>query len=82
MELIREIRLIYDNYDFQTEILAASMRNPIHVNDAAMLGADVMTVPPACEGTGQAPADRQRPGLPRRLGEDRPEDRLRSAPLP
>ena len=47
MELIADIRLIYDNYDFRTEILVASVRNPIHVLDAAKLGADVMTAPPA-----------------------------------
>ena len=47
MELIADIRLIYDNYDFPTQILAASVRNPIHVHDAAKLGADVMTAPPS-----------------------------------
>ena len=47
MELIADIRLIYDNYDFGTEILVASVRNSIHVLDAAKLGADVMTAPPA-----------------------------------
>jgi transaldolase len=47
MELIREIRRIYDNYDFPTEILAASIRTPNHVKDAALAGADVATVPPA-----------------------------------
>jgi transaldolase len=47
MELIADIRLIYDNYDFETRILAASIRHPIHVYEAAKLGADVMTAPPA-----------------------------------
>ena len=47
MELIADIRLIYDNYDFRTEILVASVRNPIHVHDAAKIGADVMTAPPS-----------------------------------
>jgi transaldolase len=47
MELIADIRLIYDNYDFPTQILVASVRNPIHVHDAAKIGADVMTAPPA-----------------------------------
>ena len=47
MELIADIRLIYDNYDFGTEILVASVRNPIHVLESAKLGADVMTAPPA-----------------------------------
>ncbi len=45
MELIREIRAIYDNYDFRTEILAASIRSPMHVKDAALAGADVATAP-------------------------------------
>ncbi len=47
MELISEIRTIYDNYDFQTEILAASIRTVNHVKQAALIGADVATVPPA-----------------------------------
>ena len=47
MELIEEIREIYDNYDFGTEILAASIRSANHVKYAALAGADVATVPPA-----------------------------------
>ncbi|MBV9749196.1 MAG: fructose-6-phosphate aldolase [Acetobacteraceae bacterium] len=47
MELIREIRAIYDNYDFDTEILAASIRSPQHVKEAALAGADCATIPPA-----------------------------------
>ena len=47
MELIADIRTIYDNYDFATQILVASVRNPIHILDAAKLGADVMTAPAA-----------------------------------
>ena len=47
MELIADIRTIYDNYDYATQILVASVRNPIHILDAAKLGADVMTAPPA-----------------------------------
>lgn len=47
MELISEIRDIYDNYGFETEILAASIRTPNHVKDAALVGADVATIPPA-----------------------------------
>jgi transaldolase len=46
MQLIADIRMIYDNYDFGTEILVASVRHPIHVIEAAKLGADVMTAPP------------------------------------
>lgn len=47
MELIREIRAIYDNYDFRTEILAASIRSTEHVKEAALAGADVATAPAA-----------------------------------
>ena len=47
MELIREIVTIYDNYDFTTEVLVASCRNPIHIVEAAKMGADVCTCPPA-----------------------------------
>ena len=46
MELIREIREIYGNYGFDTEILAASIRNPAHVTAAALAGADAATIPP------------------------------------
>ena len=46
MQLIADIRMIYDNYDFPTEILVASVRHPVHVVEAAKLGADVMTAPP------------------------------------
>jgi transaldolase len=47
MQLISDIRLIYDNYMFDTEILVASVRHPIHVLESARIGADVMTAPPA-----------------------------------
>ena len=47
MDLIRDIRLIYDNYAFETEILVASIRHPIHVLESARIGADVSTMPPA-----------------------------------
>jgi transaldolase len=48
MELIREIRQVYDNYpELKTEILAASIRHPRHVTESALAGADVVTVPPA-----------------------------------
>jgi transaldolase len=46
MALIADIRMIYDNYDYPTQILAASIRHPMHVVEAAKLGADVMTAPP------------------------------------
>lgn len=45
MDLIEEIRTIYDNYDFSTKILVASIRHPIHLKQAAMTGADVATIP-------------------------------------
>ncbi|HKF54899.1 MAG TPA: fructose-6-phosphate aldolase [Blastocatellia bacterium] len=45
MELIGELVQIFDNYDFQTEILVASVRSPIHVIDAARMGADIATMP-------------------------------------
>ena len=47
LKLIEDIRLIYDNYQFDTEILAASLRHPIHVLECAKIGADVITAPPA-----------------------------------
>jgi transaldolase len=47
MELISDIRLIYDNYAFATEILVASVRHPVHILESARIGADVMTAPPA-----------------------------------
>ena len=45
LNLISEIRLIYDNYSFETQILAASVRHTMHIIDCAKLGADVMTGP-------------------------------------
>ena len=45
MQLIEEIVQIYSNYDFDTEILVASVRHPVHVTDAAKLGADICTMP-------------------------------------
>jgi len=47
MSLIQDIRTIYDNYAFDTEILVASVRHPVHVLQAARIGADVCTMPPA-----------------------------------
>lgn len=46
MELIEDIRLIYDNYGFETQILAASIRTVNHVTESARIGADVITAPP------------------------------------
>ncbi len=45
MELIQDIKIIYDNYHFKTEILAASIRHPVHVLEAAKIGAHVATCP-------------------------------------
>lgn len=47
MNLIREIKQIFSNYSFGTQILVASVRHPVHVVDAAKIGADVVTLPPA-----------------------------------
>ncbi|MBI4974750.1 MAG: fructose-6-phosphate aldolase [Candidatus Omnitrophica bacterium] len=45
MDLIRDIKTIFTNYKFKTEIIVASVRNPLHVLDAARIGADIATVP-------------------------------------
>jgi transaldolase len=45
MDLISQIRQIYSNYNFKTQIIVASIRNPLHVVDAALLGADIATIP-------------------------------------
>lgn len=47
MKLIGEIKTIFSNYDFKTQILVASVRHPLHVIEAAKIGADVVTLPPA-----------------------------------
>jgi transaldolase len=47
VDLIADIRTIYDNYDYQTEILAASIRSVNHIIDCARIGADVITAPPS-----------------------------------
>ncbi|MCH1548775.1 MAG: fructose-6-phosphate aldolase, partial [Nitrosopumilus sp.] len=46
MNLIKEIKEIFSNYTFETQILVASVRHPLHVIDAAKIGADVVTLPP------------------------------------
>ena len=46
MDLIQDIRIIYDNYNFATEILVASTRHNLHILDSALIGADVATIPP------------------------------------
>lgn len=45
MELVEQIVMIYENYGYDTEVIVASIRNPIHVLDAALMGADISTVP-------------------------------------
>ena len=45
MNLIADLVTIFDNYDFETQILVASCRNPLHIREAALLGADVVTLP-------------------------------------
>jgi len=46
LALIADIRAVFDNYDFETQILAASIRHPEHVKQCALIGADVCTIPP------------------------------------
>jgi transaldolase len=45
MELVDQIVTIYNNYGFETEVIVASVRNPVHVLTAALLGADIATIP-------------------------------------
>ena len=45
LQLIRDIRLIYNNYNYKTQILAASVRHPMHIIECAKVGSDVMTGP-------------------------------------
>ena len=45
MDLVEQILTIYDNYDFETEVIVASIRNPLHVLEAAIMGADIATIP-------------------------------------
>jgi len=45
MDLVREIVIIYENYGFETEVIVASIRNPLHVVDAALAGAPIATIP-------------------------------------
>jgi transaldolase len=47
MQIINDIRMIYDNYEYATQILVASIRHPVHVLESAKIGADVITAPPA-----------------------------------
>ena len=45
MDLIHDITQIYRNYDIETEVIVASVRNPLHVREAALIGADICTIP-------------------------------------
>ena len=71
MELVSDIIQIFDHYDYECEVLAASLRHPMHVLEAARMGADIGTMPMSVFQTlVEAPAHRHRPeALPRRLGE-------------
>jgi hypothetical protein len=71
MELVADIIQIFDHYDYDCEVLAASLRHPMHVVEAARMGADIGTMPMSVfTHARQAPAHRQRPqALPRGLGE-------------
>lgn len=60
MDLVEQIIRIYDNYGFQTQILVAELRNPVHVLDAALMGADVVSIPPdVCEQLFRHPLSRE-----------------------
>jgi transaldolase len=50
MMLIKEIVQIFDNYQYKTEVLVASVRHPLHIIEAAKLGADIVTLPPEILG--------------------------------
>jgi transaldolase len=88
MGLIQEIREIFDNYQFKTEILAASIRHPLHVIEAARIGADIATMPlKVIEQLSQTSAHRYWPcQLPQGLGEGqaviRSERRVRDPRFP
>ena len=45
MDIVRDIMMIFDNFNFETQVIVASIRNPIHVIDAALAGAHISTVP-------------------------------------
>jgi transaldolase len=45
MDLVEQIMTIFDNYDFQSQVIVSSIRHPIHVLEAALIGADVATIP-------------------------------------
>jgi len=45
MELVKKIKIIYENYNYKTEIIVASIRHPLHVLEAALAGADIATIP-------------------------------------
>ena len=45
MDIVSDIQTIYENYDFETQVIVASIRNPLHVIDAALIGADIATIP-------------------------------------
>ena len=81
MNLVREIVDIFDNFEYATEVLVASVRNPIHIVEAARMGADVVTVPAGGDrAVLQASAHRHRPReVPQGLGEvaGRPHERTR-----
>ena len=84
MDLIRDICEIYRNYGFKTQVLAASIRNPLHVIDAAKAGAHVATMPfSVLEHADEASAHGHRPQeVPRRLGEVGGEDLGSEGALP
>jgi hypothetical protein len=81
MEVVEQIVAIYKNYDFRSQVLVASVRHPMHVLEAALLGADVATIPFAVVKECPASADGQGPGnLHEGLGKGR--EVVRGPPLP
>jgi transaldolase len=61
MDLVEQVIRIYDNYGFQTQILVADLKNPVHVLDAALMGADVVAIPAdVCEQLFHHPLSRER----------------------
>ena len=78
MELISDIRTIYDNYGFETQILAASARTVNHIAQSALIGADVVTAPPSVlKKLAEHPlTDKGLESVPEGLGKDRTENRV------
>ena len=84
MDLVRQVMTIYDNYGYATEVIVASVRNPLHVVDAALAGAHIATIPfsvhrPAGKASADGHRDREVPGGLEEAGEE--VDRRRRLPV-